>query len=115
MISSLNDIINQLYKNKVLYNLEEIYHNPLRMVLTILDLIIVVFLLYKVFKVLKNTRAWQLLKGIIILVLATLVSGWLKLNLLNYILSSVMIYGVVILIVVFQPELRRGLEQLRNW
>ncbi len=112
MISNLNDLVNQLYKNKVLYNLEELYNNPLRLILTIIDFIIVVFLLYKVFKVLKNTRAWQLLKGIIILVLATLVSGWLKLNLLNYILSSVMIYGVVILIVVFQPELRRGLEQL---
>ncbi|MGN1299153.1 MAG: diadenylate cyclase CdaA [Candidatus Scatovivens sp.] len=112
MINSLNEAINQLYKNKILYNLEELYNNPFRLIMTIIDLVIVVFLLYKVFKTLKNTRAWQLLKGIIILVIITLLSGWLKLNILNYILSSVMIYGVVILIVVFQPELRRGLEQL---
>ena len=112
MIKNLNEAINQLYKNQVLYNLEELYNNPLRLILMIIDLIIVIFLLYKVVKTVKNTRAWQLLKGIIVLVAITLISGWLKLNILNYILSSVMIYGVVILIVVFQPELRRGLEQL---
>jgi diadenylate cyclase len=112
MIKNLNETINQLYKNQVLYNLEELYNNPLRLILMIIDLVIVVFLLYKVAKTVKNTRAWQLLKGIIVLVAITLISGWLKLNILNYILSSVMIYGVVILIVVFQPELRRGLEQL---
>ena len=112
MINNFNQLINQLYKNKVLYSLEEISSSPLRLIMTILDIVIVLFLIYYVFRALKNTRAWQLLKGITILILITLISGWLKLNLLNYILSSVMIYGVVILVVVFQPELRRGLEQL---
>ena len=112
MISNLNEAINKLYKNQILYSLEELYNNPLQVLAMIIDLAIVFFLFYQVFKASKNTRAWQLLKGIIILIVITWVSGWLKLNILNYILSSVMIYGVVILIVVFQPELRRGLEQL---
>ena len=112
MISNLNNTINKLYKNQILYNLEELYNNPLQLMALIVDLAIVIFLFYKVFKASKSTRAWQLLKGILVLVVITWLSGWLKLNILNYILSSVMIYGVVILIVVFQPELRRGLEQL---
>ena len=86
--------------------------NPISLITTILDLIIVIFIIYKAFKMLKDTRAWQLLKGIAILIVITLLSGYFKLTILNYILMSVMSYGVIMLIIVFQPELRRALEQL---
>lgn len=99
----------QLHFNDFFNNLSE---NPLTLITTILDLIIVIFLIYKAFKMLKETRAWQLLKGIAILIIITLLSGYLKLTILNYILTSVMSYGVIMLIIVFQPELRRALEQL---
>ena len=89
-----------------------IQSSPLTAITTILDIIIVVFFLYKTFKMLKGTRAWQLLKGILILVVITILSGVLQLRILNYILTSVMSYGIIFLIIVFQPELRRGLEQL---
>ena len=79
---------------------------------TIFDFLIVGFLIYKAFDILKETRAWQLLKGIIFLIIITFLSGMLKLNILYYILSSLMSYGVILLIIIFQPELRRGLEQL---
>ena len=46
------------------------------------------------------------------LIVATLVSGWIHLEILHYILTSIMTYGVIVMIVIFQPELRRGLEQL---
>lgn len=85
---------------------------PLKIVTLILDLAIVIFLVVKLVQLIKGTRALQLLKGIIFLILATIVSGILQLNLLNYILSSFMTYGVLLLIVIFQPELRRALEQL---
>ena len=78
----------------------------------VLDIIIVLFLIYKAFGLLKGTRAWQLLKGIVVLVIVTFLSGYFKLTILNYILTSVMSYGVIMLIIVFQPELRRALEQL---
>lgn len=86
--------------------------HPFSILTTVLDIVIVLFIVYKAFKMLKDTRAWQLLKGIAILIIITLLSGWLKLTILNYILSSVMSYGVIMLIIVFQPELRRALEQL---
>lgn len=60
----------------------------------------------------RNTRTGQLLKGIVVLIVITILSGILGLKILNYILTSLMTYGVIILIVIFQPELRRGLEQL---
>lgn len=85
---------------------------PLKIVILALDLAIVVFLIVKLVSLIKGTRALQLLKGIIFLILITIISGMLQLNVLNYILSSFMTYGVLLLIVIFQPELRRALEQL---
>ncbi len=86
--------------------------NPINLILGILDVLIVLFLLYKAIRFLRKTRAWQLLKGIAILIIVTLVSGWVKLGILNMILTTIMTYGAIILIVVFAPELRRSLEQL---
>jgi len=63
-------------------------------------------------KIVKDSRAWQLLKGIFFLIIATALSSLLGLNILNYLLNSVMTYGVLAIIVIFQPELRRALEQL---
>ena len=60
----------------------------------------------------KKSRVWQLIKGIALLIAATLISGWIHLDILHYILTSIMTYGVIVMIVIFQPELRRGLEQL---
>ncbi len=85
---------------------------PLKIITLILDLAIVIFLVIKLVELIKGTRALQLLKGIIFLILITIVSGILQLNVLNYILTSFMTYGVILLIVIFQPELRRALEQL---
>lgn len=76
------------------------------------DLVIVLFILIKAITMLKRTRAWQLFKGIMIIIFITLISGALNLTVLNYILTSLMSYGAIMLLIVFQPELRRGLEQL---
>ncbi len=100
------------FETQFLEYINNITNQPINVVTTIIDLLIVIFLIYKAFKMLKETRAWQLLKGILILIVITVVSGFLKLNILNYILTSLMSYGVIMLIIVFQPELRRGLEQL---
>ena len=79
---------------------------------TFLDLVIVLFILIKAVTMLKRTRAWQLFKGLIVIILITLISGALNLTILNFILTSVMSYGAIMLLIVFQPELRRGIEQL---
>ena len=106
----LENAFKSFYETQVLANLTNL--GVYGIVALILDIIIVLFLIYKAFGLLKGTRAWQLLKGIVVLIIVTFLSGYLKLTILNYILTSVMSYGVIMLIIVFQPELRRALEQL---
>lgn len=112
MIGNLADSLKIIYEQNFLTYLQNLYLYPVKLISVVIDFTIVLFFAYKVFKMLKNTRAWQLLKGIIVLILATYISKILNLYILNYILSSVMTYGMFLLIVVFQPELRRGLEQI---
>ncbi len=102
----------QISMQKIMEYLTSLPQEPIKIVTLILDLAIVIFLIVKLVGLIKGTRAFQLLKGIIFLILITIISGILQLNVLNYILSSFMTYGVILLIVIFQPELRRALEQL---
>lgn len=88
--------------------------NPMRIVMLIIDIAIVLFLAVKLLQIIKETRAWQLIKGIAFLIIVTILSSIFELHILNYILTSFMTYGVILLIIIFQPELRRALEQLRN-
>lgn len=102
----------QINMQEIMNYLKTLPQNPLKIFLLILDLTIVIYLIVKLVGLIKGTRALQLLKGIIFLIIITIVSGILQLNILNYILTSFMTYGVILLIVIFQPELRRALEQL---
>lgn len=76
----------------------------------VLDIGIVTFVIYKIMEFIKETRAQQLVKGLLVLVLATLLSGELGLYTLNWMLRGGMTIGVIALVIIFQPELRRGLE-----
>ncbi len=78
----------------------------------IVDVVIVGYVIYKGIKLISETRAEQLIKGIVILVVVTQLSEWLQLNTISFILKNTMQVGVVALLVVFQPELRRALEQM---
>ena len=78
----------------------------------LLDIAIVSYAIYKCVMLIKETRAAQLIKGVIVLVILLQLSGWMKLNATNYILSNTMQVGVFALIVLFQPELRRVLEKM---
>ncbi len=77
-----------------------------------IDILIVAVVIYQLLKLLKQTRAEQLLKGVILLVLATVLTGLLNLHTINWILKGAVSLGAVAIIVVFQPELRRALEYL---
>ena len=87
-------------------------NSPWNILALIIDVAIVAFLIGKVVKILKGSRAMQLVKGIVFLVVITWLSYIFNLKILNYILTTIMTYGVILLIVLFQPELRRMLEQL---
>lgn len=112
MIDKLIDNINTYFQNNVVSYLNELYQYPIKLIPLILDIAIVVFLVYKLVKSAKKTRVWQLLKGIALYFIVTALSSVFHLNILNYILTSFLTYGVIALIVIFQPELRRALEQL---
>lgn len=78
----------------------------------IVDIAIVAFVIYKGVSLIRETRAEQLIKGIVILLVVTQLSEWLQLNAINFILRNTMQVGVTALLVVFQPELRRALEHM---
>ena len=76
------------------------------------DIAIVSYILYKILGFIRETRAQQLVRGIIIIVAAFFVSDFFNLYLLNWLLKSLLTMGAFALVVLFQPELRRGLEQV---
>lgn len=78
----------------------------------IVDISIVAFVLYKGIKWARETRAFQLIKGIIILVAIMYISGVLRLNTVNFILENTLQIGLIAILIVFQPELRRALEKV---
>jgi diadenylate cyclase len=78
----------------------------------VVDIALVAFVIYKILGFIHETRAEQLVKGLLILVLATFLSDKLKLYTMNWILVNTMTLGMIALIIVFQPELRRALEYI---
>jgi diadenylate cyclase len=112
MVINLGMNWENFYKENIVAYIKSLQENPFELITLILDLAIVIFLVYCFFKIVKGSRAWQLIKGIALLIIATWVSGLLNLKILNWILTGIMNLGVIAIIVIFQPELRRGLEQL---
>lgn len=78
----------------------------------VIDVLIVAYVLYKLLNLIKETRAEQLTKGIVVLLVLTKLSEWARLYTINYILDNAMTVGVLAILIVFQPELRRGLEYI---
>lgn len=76
----------------------------------VIDILIVAFVIYKVMGFIKETRAEQLVKGLLVLVLATFLSETCNFYTLNWLLKETMTVGIIALVIIFQPELRRGLE-----
>ena len=74
------------------------------------DIIIVTFVVYYLLKLILETRAQQIIKGILLLVIATFVSGLLELHTLNWMCKGALALGAVAVLIVLQPELRRALE-----
>ena len=78
----------------------------------ILDIAVLTVLIYNMLKLASYTRASSLFKGIIFIIVLALVSDTLEIVALNWLLQQILSVGVVVLVIVFQPELRRILEQL---
>lgn len=78
----------------------------------IIEIVIIAFVIYNVMVWIKNTKAWVLLKGIIIVVIFSLIAYILNLKTILWIAGKTISVGIIALVIIFQPELRRALEQL---
>lgn len=78
----------------------------------IIDITIIAFLVFQIIRFVRETRAELLVKGIIVLILLLQLSNWFSLNTVQYILRNIVQLGFFALLIVFQPEMRRGLERI---
>lgn len=78
----------------------------------ILDMAIVAFFFYELISLIRRTNSNRVAKGIIIILLALWVSSWLNLTVVNFIITKTVEIGLLALVVVFQPEIRRFLEKV---
>ncbi len=78
----------------------------------IIDILLVWFVIYKLIMVVRGTKAVQLLKGITVIVIVNILSSFLGLHTLQWLMGQALDWGFIAVIVIFQPELRRALEQL---
>ena len=111
-MENIGQIFNTFYQNNILAYINMYKQSPAKLILLIIDLALVFCLIYLFVRMVKGTRTWQLVKGIAFLIIATWLSELLGLNILHYILAAVMNWGVILIIVIFQPEIRRALEQI---
>jgi diadenylate cyclase len=78
----------------------------------IVDILLVWFVIYKLIAIIRGTKAVQLLKGIFVILIVKFVSDFFGLNTLSWMMEQVLTWGFLAIIIIFQPELRRALEQL---
>lgn len=96
-----NDII-----NAVLNGLAEFRFQDL------IDIAIITAIIYNIIRLTVNTRAYQLLKGLAVLLIVMLLSALFNLYTVNYLLNTLLVSGIVVMVVLFQPELRRALAHI---
>lgn len=85
---------------------------PVNVVVNILDVLLVWFVIYKILTLIKGTKAVQLLKGIFVIIIARMLTVFFGLNTLSWMMDEVLTWGFIGIIIIFQPEIRRALEQL---
>ena len=79
---------------------------------SVLDILVVAYIFYKGYSLIKETRAEQLLKGIALMIVLIPISYILKLEMLNFILNKTLTIGLLSVVIIFQPEIRRALEHI---
>lgn len=78
----------------------------------LLDILFVAFLVYQILVWFRMTRAWTLFKGVIFLLIIAMATSMLQMSMSSWLLQNTMVYGVLAVVIIFQPEIRRALEKL---
>lgn len=84
------------------------WHN----IVNLLDILVVWFVFYELIMLLRGTKAVQLLRGIIVIVLVKIIAVYVGFGTVSWLMDQVINWGVIAMIIIFQPEIRRGLEHL---
>ena len=88
------------------------FGGPLDLVRYIFDILLVTVFSYSLLRILRETRAWQLLKGIVLLLLVSFVCMLLQMEMITFIFTNIMSLVAIAVVVIFQPELRKALESV---
>ncbi len=97
--------------------LREVYQRAVSAILAIgfsdiIDILVVAFIIYKLLSMVRTSGAARVGKAIVVLLVLTLITSFLKMHMLNFILTNILSLGFIALVILFQPELRRALERL---
>lgn len=111
-MGNIGQAFNAFIQNNIVAYFNMYKESPAKLIPLVIDIFLVVCLIYLFVRMVKGTRTWQLVKGIAFLIIVTWLSGILGLNILHFILGTIMNWGVILIIVIFQPEIRRALEQI---
>ncbi len=104
------DFVSDIF-NQVIFSIQEIGF-PRITLSSIIDIALVSFIIYQVLIWFKETRAWSLFKGIFVLILISSLAYLFDLYTITWIINNTFNVGVIAIIIIFQPEIRKGLEQL---
>ncbi len=86
--------------------------SPIRYIITAIDVILVIAIIIYLARIIKKTRAGQIFKGLIVLALIYIIAKLSHMVVLSFLLDNFMSYGIILLIIVFQPEIRNVFEKL---
>lgn len=107
--------VNEAYMNKITEFIKNFISPFVRLkieVMDIIEILLIAVLIYNVIKWIKNTKAWVLLKGILVLFLFYIIASILEFDAILWIFANGLGVGITALIIIFQPEMRKALEQL---
>ncbi|MDR1606616.1 MAG: diadenylate cyclase CdaA [Streptococcaceae bacterium] len=107
----MNDF-NQIFNLQYWQEIIQLNLTPWRLLIAIVDISLVTLLIYMALRSLQGTKMMTLVRGVLLFILLKIVSGWLGLGTVEWLLNQVVTYGVIAVVIIFQPEIRRGLESL---
>ena len=107
----MNDF-NQIFNLQSWQEIIQLNLIPWRLFIAIVDISLITFLIYSALRSVQGTKLMTLVRGVLLFILLKIISGWLGLGTFEWLLNQVITYGVIAAVIVFQPEIRRGLESL---
>ena len=107
----MNDF-NQIFNLQSWQEIIQLNLTPWRLFIAIVDISLITFLIYSALRSVQGTKLMTLVRGVLLFIMLKIISGWLGLGTFEWLLNQVITYGVIAAVIIFQPEIRRGLESL---